>query len=88
MGGNHELGTIAYKLMDARECRQLAHGGQGCFRFIQNVETVAGESVLQQGEERFTMGLLVQGFTSRLYHMILRIHVIYIVRDLQYTCIV
>ena len=61
MGGNEKLGTLLYKIPDQMEHGNLSGRGQGCLRFIQNIQPVSAESVDHQGEKTLPMGLFVEG---------------------------
>src|SRR3954466_11056038 len=60
MGGDNELGLFLDKVVQARDDRELPAGGEGGLWFIQQVQPLIAKAVEQQGEEGFSLRLLVQ----------------------------
>ena len=60
MGGDDELGLLPDKVVHARDDRELPAGGEGGLWFIKQVEPLTAKVVDQQGEEGFSVRLLVQ----------------------------
>ena len=60
MGGDDKLGVLLDKLVDVHKQGHQPIRGEGRFRFIQQVNSVAAKAVFHKGEEALSMGLSVE----------------------------
>jgi hypothetical protein len=60
MRGDDKLAALANELVDADERGHLTRRRQRGFGFVEEVETFRTESMFEERDERFAMGLFVQ----------------------------
>jgi hypothetical protein len=60
VGGDDELRAALQEVVDEPEGGELARRAEGCLGLVEEVEPVAPEPVLQQGDERLAVRALVQ----------------------------
>ena len=64
MGGHHKLGALPHQQVNLSQQGELAAGGQGGLRLVQQVEALPAEAVLYQGQKALTVGLGMEGFSA------------------------
>ena len=60
MGGDNKLAALFRKLMQTGEHRHLPQRGQSCLRFVEQIQAVPPQAVLEQGKKAFAVGTFVE----------------------------
>lgn len=64
VGGDDQLRASVHQLVDLGQEGQLPRRRQCSLRFVQDIEAVTSEPVVEQSKEAFAMRLFMQGFAT------------------------